>query len=326
MIKHFSFSNFDQNEVLKLTSIRDGESKIGQNIQTRPLAPEVEYVILGVEESIGPRANYGVSGAEHGFKAFLKRFLNMQSNRFLTGKNIALAGRIHSHSAFTTVEAARSTISELDHLISEILTPFFKANKKVIVIGGGHNNAFPLMKSLFDATNQKVSVINLDPHADCRALEGRHSGNPFSYGMEHGLLEKYTVLGLHKAYNNEFLLQYLEKNNCDFTFFDDYAHGIQSLESDIISTKIKHENTPFVGLELDLDAIKGMPSSAFTPSGVTTEEARNYIFQLSSLKNVYYLHLPEAAPVTETDQLVVGKTLAYLVWDFILANQQKTIK
>jgi hypothetical protein len=38
---------------------------------------------------------------------------------------------------------------------------------------------------------------------------------------------------------------------------------------------------------------------------------------MALMSNVKYLHLPEAAPQTEQDFKIVGKTLAYLVWDFL---------
>jgi hypothetical protein len=36
-----------------------------------------DYVLLGVEEDIGPRANLGQGGAVFAFKSFLNRFLNV---------------------------------------------------------------------------------------------------------------------------------------------------------------------------------------------------------------------------------------------------------
>ena len=35
------------------------------------------YVIFGIPEDIGPRANLGFGGADKGFHAFLTKFLNL---------------------------------------------------------------------------------------------------------------------------------------------------------------------------------------------------------------------------------------------------------
>ena len=72
-----------------------------------------------------------------------------------------------------------------------------------------------------------------------------------------------------------------------------------------------------LGVELDMDAIIDMPSSAFTPSGFSLEEARKYVIKCAKSKKAAYLHLPEAAPKNEREEAIVGKALAYLVSDFI---------
>jgi formiminoglutamase len=46
-----------------------------------------------------------------------------------------------------------------------------------------------------------------------------------------------------------------------------------------------------------------------------------YIRKMARNKKVGYLHLPEAAPKNEQDDKIVGKTLAYLVSDFIKVHQ-----
>jgi formiminoglutamase len=74
------------------------------------------------------------------------------------------------------------------------------------------------------------------------------------------------------------------------------------------------------GLELDLDAIAFIPSSAFTPSGFTNLDARKYIKTLAKHSNCCYLHLPEGAPTNEVEEKIVGKLVAYLVADFIQEN------
>jgi formiminoglutamase len=38
-----------------------------------------------------------------------------------------------------------------------------------------------------------VNAINFDAHSDFRILEGRHSGNGFSYAYEEGFLKKYFI-------------------------------------------------------------------------------------------------------------------------------------
>ncbi len=313
----FAFHSFSAERIRQLTNCREGETKIGQTIQNEPYADNVKFVILGIKESVGPFANMGQQGAENAFEAFLSRFLNMQENRFFKGDQIAVGGEVMNLEFPKDIESARKQTEILDELIVNTVKPWMDAGKIPIVIGGGHNNAYPLIESSFRSSGHKTSVINLDPHADCRSLEGRHSGNPFSYARENGYLEQYTVLGLHMAYNSEYLLKYLDENHFNFTFFEDYIGNGKQFIDDVNNFSVLDYKTQAVGIELDSDSIAFMPSSAFTPSGITLEQARYYLRMTALIPNVKYLHLPEAAPNNPVEQKIVGKALSYLVWEFI---------
>jgi formiminoglutamase len=101
-----------------------------------------------------------------------------------------------------------------------------------------------------------------------------------------------------------------------FTFYESWLEKPFKFQADIDKVYDSHFQT-VMGIELDMDAIAYMPSSAFTPSGITVDQARIYVRKMASLEKVSYLHLPEAAPKNEADELIVGKTLTYLVTDFI---------
>jgi formiminoglutamase len=311
---NFQFRPSTQEQLLNWTSVRQGETKLGQKIQTE-ISKKTRFVLLGIEESIGPQTNFGLPGAENGFSSFIQRFVNLQSNDFLTGDEICLIGSIQQLKEFSTIENGKIALEELDDLVYKTLKNCIQNSIIPIVIGGGHNNAFPLIQAMHSIKNSKIDVINLDPHADCRALEGRHSGNPFSYAMKHKFLEKYAVLGLHMAYNSSFILDFLKYNNCTHTFFDLYLSDRTLVYKDL-QREISTMQNP-IGFEIDLDAIAHMPSSAFSPSGWTIDETRVYIQTCAKTENIAYLHLPEGAPNSLNEEKVVGKTLSYLVYDFI---------
>ena len=81
------------------------------------------------------------------------------------------------------------------------------------------------------------------------------------------------------------------------------------------------EQKPF-GLEIDLDSIPMIASSAITPSGFSAERTRQFIHHFSRLKNVSYLHLCEGAPALSSDKNhnLVGKFISYLITDFMKSN------
>ncbi len=313
--ENFEFIPFQKSNLLDLTVTREGEKKIGECVQAG-LSTDAKYVLIGVQEDIGPQANLGNPGAKNAFPAAISRFLNMQSNRRYTGENLTCAGYIQQLTEFSTVETGRKQVEELDELLIELLIPIYKKNQIPILVGGGHNNAYPLIAAFYKAHQQSLEVVNCDPHADCRRLEGRHSGNPFSYARENGFLNFYSVLGLHGAYNGENMLNYLNEQGFYYSYFEEYMKLPSKMATDLQTIIIRSDEP--LGVELDLDAIKGMPSSAYTPSGIEVEHARLYLMKLASSKRkTAYLHLPEGAPTNFQEEKVVGKTIAYLLHDFL---------
>lgn len=314
----FTFQQSTKDMVLSCVSQRDGEVKLGEKVAVYSDLENFpgKYVLLGVKEDVGPRANLGLSGSDAGYACFLKRFLNMQSNSFLSGEEVLLLGEVCVNSVITELGALRKGVAELDDLLVSLLVPIYEKGLIPILIGGGHNNAYALIKACSMVQDKAMDVVNCDPHADFRALEGRHSGNSFSYAMEEGWLANYAVLGLHQQYNSQSMLDRLVEEECYVTFFEEYLCGDRNFLKDVDDVLRQVKDT-VLGVELDMDAIINMPSSAFTPSGFTLEVARRYLIKCAKSKKAAYLHLPEAAPKNEREEAIVGKALAYLVSDFI---------
>lgn len=317
----FSFNKYSESIISPLINKRKGETKLGEKICYDFNDSKCKYVILGISEDIGPQTNSGLPGSKNAFKSFLNRFLNNQSNRFLIGSNICILGEVSQEIDFIDVPDGKSKIEILDQFIFNILNPIILAGKIPIIIGGGHNNAYPIIKSVFTLNNKPIDVVNLDPHADCRPIEGRHSGNPFSYAKKDGYINQYTVFGLHQQYNSESIYEYLDQNKFHYTFFEDYLDKTKDLNLDL-SELIKRTSETPLGVEIDLDCIAMMPTSAFTPSGFSIENVRTYLRELAKQKNILYLHLPEGSPTSIFDDKILGKTLSYLVVDFIKENNK----
>jgi len=310
---NFSFSAFSQSDLLIYHTTREGEKRIGDTILPMSDASTANFIILGISESIGPLANRGNEGAENAFESFLPSFLSMQD----FNHGCACIGEVTWIGVHKELFLLRDYISELDEFVLTILVKYVHLNQIPIVIGGGHNNALPLIRWA-NLKNGKIDVLNFDAHADCREMEGRHSGNSFSYAISEMLIDKYHVFGLHKAYLNSFSYQFLIDNAAAFTFYENYLDSKGNLSSDIDDLISKRGQDSVFGIEIDLDCIADMPSSAISPSGWDFDEIRSSLRKLahSNLK-IAYLNLTEAAPLTDLEKKKVGKALAYLVRDFI---------
>jgi formiminoglutamase len=331
---------YRKGDLSSLIRRREGEEKLGEKmaflqegegleaLQDYP-ARGVRFVLLGIPESIGPMANYGKCCTDFGWKALLDAFLNMQSNRFLTGENILCLGHVDTEdlnraASFLSpidpeyIEKLRRLCSRLDELVEPVLQAVGRAGLTPVIVGGGHNNAYPILKGLTGSSRHSdgIQTVNCDPHADFRPLEGRHSGNGFSYAYEGRCLMRYFVLGLHENYNSEKVIAALLENpDLDYSSFDAETDIIVHIQK--AAAFLGQADLP-VGIEVDMDSIINMPSSAMTPSGFRVEEARRFVRSMASRFRTAYLHLPEGAPVPGTsDETRAGKTLAYLALDFI---------
>jgi formiminoglutamase len=321
-----SLKIYTQSDVLALVNKREGEIKLGEKVQiisdlSDLNSSSAKFVLLGIPEDIGVRANYGVGGTKTVFNAALKALLNIQSNSFLQGDEILVLGHFEiEEPTQTNVEALRNKVSEIDSSVAPIIQKIVAAGKVPIVIGGGHNNAYPIIKGVAEASNQSINVVNIDAHADLRnTKEGRHSGNGFSFALQEKYLNEYRVFGLHQNYTHQNLATYLQENpNLKAFFFEDILQSDKTvLENWLAFT----QNIPSpCGLEIDLDSIENVLSSAISPSGFALNDIRKIL--LSGDKTYHYLHICEGATALANGQqdLKTGKTIAYLVSDFIKAT------
>lgn len=311
-------------DVLALTLLREGETKLGENIQTISAFEELahcsaHFVLLGIPEDIGVRANHGIAGTGSVWNPVLKTLLNVQSNRFLNGSEVLLLGHIEIEEPQEIgIAALQAKVEEIDELVYPIIQKIVALGKIPIVIGGGHNNAYPIIKGLSIAKEKAIDVINIDAHADLRNPQGRHSGNAFSYALKDGYLKKYGVFGLHENYNNNDMLNLIStSSNMSAIYFDEL---IKTKDRTTIWPDFIKPFDYYMGLEIDLDSIENVLSSASTPSGFTLNDMRRLV--LNTKKKLAYLHLCEGAVQLSdgrSDQST-AKTIVYLATDFIKAQ------
>ncbi|MCC5879961.1 MAG: formimidoylglutamase [Idiomarina sp.] len=323
---------------------RAGETKIGQAMACLREGDDLtatlqqhhrdgsRIAIVGVPESIGPQANCGKGGAEGGWDAFLNVFLNLQATPALPIHDLLLVGHIDCDDLMAkvgeldefdaqTLPQLRELCAQVDQRVLQVLYPLFESGYEVILIGGGHNNAYPLLKSLYETSEQRCASVNLDPHADFRPREGRHSGNGFSYAYMEGALAHYHVMSLHEGKNSATSLKQLSE--AGFSYHSIHRlYDMQFVDAlDEVSAMVDGWAAP-LGLEVDVDAIMQAPASALNYTGVSMPQAYRYVSKLAAYSDTRYLHLAEAAPARHPageaaghmacGQLLSELTLAYL--------------
>lgn len=342
--KHFK--PYQKQDVLSLTKPRKFETKLGEQVQTTSNGESItkaleqlsaRFVLIGIPEDIGVLANEGTAGTSSCWNSFLQSFLNIQSNDFLEGDHIAVLGSFdfsdlqnlidtNAHGHSEKLEAYRHAVNTIDEEVEWLIKEVVAHDKIPVVIGGGHNNAYPLIKGAAKGLNKlqyipipQINCINLDAHSDYRPIEGRHSGNAFRYAEEDGFLQKYCVIGIHENYLPQNVWMDMVNNpfmDC-ITYEDIFIHEKQTFRQ-AVSHAISFTGDSFTGIELDLDAIESVLSSAYTPSGLCPLHARQFVNLCAVNSKACYLHICEgAAKLNGRTEESTGKLVSYLVSDFI---------
>ena len=350
-MQHFKYYN--KEDILYLTRIRRFETKIGERVHVINTADQlqkwlendtIKYVLFGIPEDIGVRANDGVGGTDSLWIPFLSSFLNTQSNDFLSGDDILLLGHFdfgdlkylieqNAHGHEEKIDAYRHAVNAIDEEVEQLVKLITSHKKLPIAIGGGHNNAYPLIKGSAKGLNKagliplaQINAVNLDAHSDFRPSEGRHSGNGFRYAEEDGFLQKYCIIGLQENYLPQNVwLDIVNNPFIDFITYEDiFLHEKRNfIQAVAHATGFTEDN--YTGIELDLDCIANVLSSAQTPSGIEAIHARQYINFTAIDTKPAYLHICEGATQLNDGRKeeTTAKLVSYLVSDFIKSHSSR---
>lgn len=350
-IRHLKIYN--KQDILSLTKLRRFETKLGErlhvlrdasNIEASLQSSEAKFVIIGIPEDIGIKANESVGGADTVWIPFLQQFLNIQSNDFLDGNEMMLLGHFDfgdiEYLIDTTakgedekLEAYRHAVNTIDEEVEALIKVITAAKKIPVVIGGGHNNSYPLIKGAAKGWHKagalqlaQINCVNLDAHADYRPMEGRHSGNSFRYAEEDGYLQKYCVVGIHENYLQQNVWMDIVNNpfiDC-LTFEDIFVHEKRSFMQ-AVAHAVDFTGDNLCGIDIDLDSVQDTLSSAVTPVGVSALNARQYISYAATAGKPAYLHICEGAAKLSDGRtdISTGKLISYLVSDFVKGRKQE---
>ena len=333
-----------QNELAKITNHRSGEIKFGEKIITVPKDTDIvdfitnneaKFVLFGIPEDIGVKANLGRIGAASAYDSALQSLANIQHNKFCKGSNLLVLGKLNVDELLEKAQNLDANnkehrkelfklVEQLDIEVSHIVHQICNAGKIPIIVGGGHNNAYGNIKGLALAKGKPVNAINFDAHTDFRILEGRHSGNGFSYAFEDGFLKKYFVFGLHENFVSKSVFNTLKEltSRVKYVTYEEVeVKREKNFETELENALNFIKNEPF-GVELDLDAIPNIPSSAMTLSGFSVDKARHFTYFFGKHQNASYFHICEGAPALDDSKNnhLTGKLIASLITDFMKAK------
>lgn len=352
--------SFDQSELSRVLRPRMGETKLGESLQIPSAAASIEttlaqftgkWVLIGMMEDLGVLANEGIGGADTAWMAFLQAFLHQHTTTW--AGEVLLLGYFDFRALKHRLDAEddvldqgtevsgreahlanlRKSVECIDEAVFEVVSEVVRAGKLPILLGGGHNNAFPLIKAAAMArhamgktSRPSLNVFNLDAHTDFRPIEGRHSGNGFRYAYEGGWLGRYAVFGLQEAYNAPSILREMQANpDFHLTFWETLFVEAKLPLREALDRAILHVRHAPVGLELDVDCIENVLSSAMSPFGFSLVQVRQIIQRLITHTPLAYVHITEAVALREDglSSPTMGKLLATVVRDVLTGLAKK---
>src|ERR1035437_2348102 len=119
MLSHFK--QYNKTDILSLTRLRKFETKLGEcalcntgsgEISESISQTKAQYIVMGIPEDIGVKANLGKGGADSSWFPFLDAFLNIQSNDFFSGENIFIAGHFDFNEVKRLININAATYDE----------------------------------------------------------------------------------------------------------------------------------------------------------------------------------------------------------------------
>ena len=138
-----SFQNrrLSETHVADVIMVPDQEKSYLDNLESAQQRG-VEFVILGIPEDIGPRANCGKGGAKNAWHQYLPVMLSQQANQFFNWGSVLLLGELdvsdlQKQSNVATISdhklsSLRDLCAQLDSRVEELLLPIFKLGLKTL--------------------------------------------------------------------------------------------------------------------------------------------------------------------------------------------------
>lgn len=306
-------------DVIQLPEIRESADEALDRFSVNA----VRHCILGIPEDLGVRAYRGRPGADKAWTCFAENLLSLQSNRFIDWTRVGILGVVECLDLMEEgVGADRETlcrlVEALDDRVESAVRKIQAAGLCPIVIGGGHNNSFPIIKA--SAEDSKISVLNIDAHADFEAVGFRHSGNPYSYADRAGLIRRFGVAGLHEQSAPEVMLERLDQRGWQFVSLEQIHLLDRRMEQARMLDLINYVTggTESVGVDVDLDVLSAIPSSAENWVGLPLDDVMFCLKSVMMSSPIAYLHICEGAPgLGLHGDRTVGQVISHLVSFFL---------
>lgn len=215
------------------------------------------------------------------------------------------------------VAADQATLGEA---VAELLA--FDQRITPIVLGGGHETTFGHFLG-YANTKQNVSIVNLDAHADVRALEDGqpHSGSPFRQAVEHpsGTCSRYTAAGLNPHSTTPDHAQWIKDHGGQ-------AYWRSELSAELMA-KLYTQQPDDVLASFDLDAVDQSQAPGVSAPNACGLDKRLWLYAAYAAGRspmVRSMDVVELSPPFDRDDQT-ARLAALTVWEFLVGFSQRNV-
>jgi len=258
---------------------------------------EGDIVLLGIPQDIGIHRNGGRIGAAHA-PFSVRECLGILS---LNGIGEQLS-RVHD---IGNIMCEGRTLEDIRSNHHEIVKELLLKGARVIIIGGGHDIAFPSCCAMIDSF-ETSSIINIDPHLDVRErVDGLgHSGSPFREMLEYGMPTEFIEFGTQAFTAASHHREYVKESGGRIISYDHIrAMGdVPNQLSELMQAMSKADHEIYVSFDMDAVNSAFAPGvSASAPIGFSADEIIQMAFVAGAL-GARMIDIAEVNPLFDIDK------------------------
>ncbi|ELZ34398.1 formiminoglutamase [Halogeometricum pallidum JCM 14848] len=247
----------------------------------------------------------GRPGARDGPAAIRDALAGVKTRHFEAGSvgNVGDAG---------DVRLARGAVRDVQASLRETTAGLYDAGALPVFLGGDNSLTYPNVVPLVEsarADGERVGVVSLDAHLDCREVHDGEptSGTPYRQLHEVGL-ETLCVVGARHFETTGAYADYLDERGGTVVTAESVSAGIDAT-LDRIRTATADADSLYLSVDVDvLDAAAAPGVSAPTPGGLTSRELFALVRGVAADERVRGFEVVECAP--SLDPTPTGRTAA----------------
>lgn len=264
------------------------DRRLGHWLATDRGLDNAEVVIVGFPSDEGVRRNGGRTGARYAPKAIREMLYKLTPDAQHIEPFVALLERTVDIGDIPISEDVETDQNRLSSILTELLP-----EKRVIILGGGHETSFGHYLG-YAGVGLQPDVLNWDAHPDVRPTDNGlgHSGSPFRQMIEHtpGCL-RYRVAGVQPHSTAAAHTAYIRENGGEFYWRNEVDRSlINTLTADI-------RNPGMVTFDVDaVDAANAPGVSAPNAGGLSADTWLYAAWKCGATPNVRSVDIVEVNP------------------------------